>query len=243
MFSSMPRSRQRFGRRLPTALVAAGSLAALTFGSASPAAADTVVASWEFDQVVGVVPDLLPGANHLTLSGDWSAVPGAGADLSAIRFEGAPATAATTDEAGQNFNPGEAPFALTVQFRVTDDVTWGSPNVAQHGRFNNPGQIKMQLKSGGRVGCRIKGDRGAYLITHPTADVNDNEWHTVSCARDLSGTDVSVTVDGVAFSPDGSEDPGSIVLPNSPMRFAQKDGSSSRSDQFVGDIGFASYSL
>ena len=119
-------------------------------------------------------------------------------------------------------------------------MTSGSPNLAQHGWFNDPGQIKVQLAAGGKVGCRIKGDRAAYLFYHPTASVNDNLWHTVTCAR--NGTDVSVTLDGVVFSPAGTENPGAITVPNQPFRFAQKPGAASAADQFIGDIGFASYS-
>jgi hypothetical protein len=124
-------------------------------------------------------------------------------------------------------------------FRATKDVTSGSPNVAQHGRFNDPGQIKMQLAAGGKAGCRIKGDRAAYLFYHPTASVNDNKWHTLTCAR--NGTDHTVTLDGVSFSPAGAENPGAIAVANEPFRFAQKAGGSA-SDQFIGDIGFASFS-
>ena len=223
-------------------LIALSASALLTcFGFAQPGAALTVVASWEFDQAGGVIQDLQSGDNDLTLSGHWSSVSGSGSDPSAIRFEATPAVAATTVAKGQNFNPGTGSFALTVTFRATKDVTSGSPNLAQHGRFNDSGQIKIQLARGGKVGCRIKGDRAAYLFYHPTASVNDNLWHTVTCSR--SGPDVFVTLDGVPFSPAGTEDPGSIAVSGQTLRFAQKPSTSSVPDQFIGDIGFASYSL
>jgi hypothetical protein len=97
----------------------------------------------------------------------------------------------------------------------------------------------VQLAPGGKAGCRIKGDRAAYLFYHPTASVNDNNWHTITCAR--TDTDLTVTLDGVSFSPGGAEDPGAITVANEPFRFAQRAGGS-RSDQFFGDIGFASFS-
>ena len=223
-------------------LIAVSASALLTcFGSAAPGAAAAVLASWEFEQVGGAIQDLQAGDNDLTLSGQWSSVSGSGSDPSAIRFLAAPAAAATTVAKGQNFNPGTGSFALTVTFRATTDVTSGSPNLAQHGRFNDTGQIKIQLAAGGKVGCRIKGDRSAYLFYHPTASLNDNLWHTVTCSR--SGTDLAVTLDGNVFSPAGTENPGSITTSGQTLRFAQKPASSSASDQFIGDISFASYSL
>ena len=217
--------------------LAIGMATAVTAATSTFAA--STVASWEFNQVGGVIPDLQAGDDSLTLSGRWSSVTGNGTDTSAIRFEATPSSATTTAANGQRFNPGTGPFELTVVFRVTKDVTSGSPNVAQHGKFNDPGQIKMQLARGGRAGCRIKGDRAAYLFYHPTASVNDNKWHTLTCAR--NGTDLTVTLDGVSFSPAGAENPGAIAVANEPLRFAQRLGGST-SDQFFGDIGFASFS-
>lgn len=227
---------------LRTWLIALSASALLTcFGFARPVVAVTVVASWDFEQVSGVIQDLQTGDNDLTLSGHWSSLSGSGSDPSAIRFAAAPAAAVTTAAKGQNFNPGTGSFALTVEFRATKDVTSGSPNLAQHGRFGDPGQIKIQLAPGGKVGCRIKGNRSAYLFYHPTASVNDNLWHTVTCSR--NGSDVSVTLDGVVFSPAGTQNPGSIAVSGQTLRFAQKPASSSVSDQFIGDISFASYSV
>lgn len=211
------------------------------FGFAQPGLAATVVASWDFEQVGGVIQDLQTGNNDLTLSGNWSVVAATSSDPAAIRFEAAPAAAGSMAANGQNFNPGSNSFAFTVHFRATKDVTSGSPNLAQHGRFADTGQIKIQLVAGGKAGCRIKGDRAAYLFYHPTASVNDNQWHTVTCGR--SGTDLTVTLDGVVFSPSGSENPGAIAVSGQPLRFAQKPGSSSTSDQFIGDISFASFSM
>ena len=45
-----------------------------------------------------------------------------------------------------------------------------------------------------------------------------------------------------AFQPRGTQDPGAIAVTDQPFRFAQKVGPGSVPDQFVGDIGFASYS-
>jgi hypothetical protein len=208
-------------------------------GTATSTHAATVVASWDFDQVGGIIKDQQAGDSDLTLSGPWTSVAGNGNDSSAVRFEASPATATTSVADGQLFNPGKEPFALTVTFRATQDVTSGSPNVAQHGSFNESGQIKVQLAPGGRAGCRIKGDRAAFLFYHPTANVNDNDWHTIICAR--NGNELSVTVDGSTFSPAGKENPGAIAVPNEPFRFAQK-LTGMTPDQFFGDIEFASYS-
>lgn len=214
----------------------------IVLGSANQAAAETVVASWGFDQSGGVIEDLQPGDRDLKLSGHWSEVAGGSGDGIAIRFLATPATAATAVSNGAAFNPGTGPFALTVELRGTEDVTSGSPNVAQHGMFSDSGQIKMQLKAGGKVGCRVKGSSRAYLFYHSSASVNDNLWHTVTCARDPASSELSVTVDGNKFSPVGSENPGSVQVNNQPMRFAQKRSTGERSDQFIGDIAFASYS-
>jgi Laminin G domain len=220
------------------ALVAAGVLTSL--GLAAPAEATAVVASWEFAPTGGVIQDQQAGNNDLTLSGQWTTVAENSSGPGGVLFEAAPAAAGSSVANGAHFNPGTAAFALTVQLRATKDVTSGSPNVAQHGSFNDSGQIKMQLEAGGRIGCRVKGDRAAYLFYHPSASVNDNQWHTVTCSR--SGTNLSVTVDGSTFSPAGTEDPGSIAVANAPLRFAQKPSSSSKPDQFIGEIASASYS-
>jgi len=209
-------------------------------GLATPAKAATVLASWDFTAVGGVVQDQQSGHNDLALSGQWSTVAETSSGPAAVQFNAAPAAAGSSVANGVHFNPGTGAFALTVELRATKDVTSGSPNVAQHGSFNSTGQIKLQLDAGGRVGCRIKGDRAAYLFYDTTDTVNDNQWHTVTCAR--SGTDLTVTFDGSTFSPAGAEDPGSIAVNNAPLRFAQKPGSSSVPDQFIGDIAYASYS-
>jgi hypothetical protein len=226
---------RRFGVAAMTALAVGLTMS----GMATSTHAATVVASWDFNQVGGIVKDQQVGDNDLTLSGPWTSVTGNGNDTSAIRFEESPATATTSVAAGQRFNPGTGSFALTIAFRTTQDVTSGSPNVAQHGSFNETGQIKVQLAPGGKAGCRVKGDRAAFLFYHPTANVNDNQWHTITCAR--NGNELSVTVDGSFFSPAGKESPGAIAVSNEPFRFAQKLNGMAP-DQFFGDIGFASYS-
>jgi hypothetical protein len=218
-------------------LVTVGIMASLGF--ATRASATTVVAAWQFQQTGGVIQDQA-GDNDLTLSGHWSAVAANASDPASILFASAPAAAGSTTADGAHFNPGAGDFSLTVGFRATKDVSSGSPNVAQHGSFNSTGQIKMQLEAGGRIGCRIMGDRAAYLFYHPSASVNDNAWHVVTCAR--SGSNLSVTVDGSTFSPAGTEDPGSISVSGAPLRFAQKPASSSKPDQFIGDITSASWS-
>jgi Laminin G domain len=234
---------RRFGV-VAAAALAVGSVTVLAGATSSSAAslapASKVVASWDFNQVSGVITDLQADGDDLTLSGPWSSVAGKGSDPSAVRFSANPSAASTSVANGQNFNPGTGSFALTVVFRATKDVTSGSPNIAQHGSFNDTGQIKVQLDPGGKAGCRIKGDRATYLFYHPTASINDNKWHTITCAR--NATDVTVTLDGVSFSPAGTEDPGTIAVSDQPFRFAQKVGPGSAPDQFIGDIGFASYS-
>jgi hypothetical protein len=226
-------------RRLGVVAAAAVTVGMTMSGIATSTHAATVVASWDFNQVDGIIKDQQAGDADLTLSGAWTSVAGDGNDVSAVRFEASPATATTSVAGGQRFNPGTGSFALTVVFRATQDVTSGSPNVAQHGSFNETGQIKVQLAPGGRAGCRVKGDRAAFLFYHPTANVNDNQWHTITCAR--NGNELSVTVDGSTFSPAGKENPGAVAVSNEPFRFAQKLNGMTP-DQFFGDIGFASYS-
>jgi len=230
---------RRFGVAAFATAILTAALTTTTTTSISAARAATVVASWDFNQVGGIIRDQQFGESDLTLNGAWSSVAGNGNDPSAIHFEASPASATTTVADGQRFNPGDAAFALTVVFRATQDVTSGSPNIAQHGSFNDPGQIKVQLAPGGKAGCRIKGDRAAFLFYHPTANVNDNQWHTITCAR--NGNNLFVTLDGSTFSPVGKENPGAIVVSNEPFRFAQKLNGLAP-DQFFGDIGFASYS-
>ena len=220
-----------------------GLVAGAWLGPVGPAAAATVVASWEFSQSGGVVPAAQGPAYDLTLLGSWTTGSGSATDPSAIWFRASPALAQTSQSVGSSFDPGSGGFAVTVTFRATKDVTSGSPNLAQHGRFADPGQLKLQLSGGGRAGCRVKGTRRAYLFYHPRANVNDNAWHTLTCSRPAGSNDLQVTVDGDVFSPNGTQDPGSIAVPGQPFRFAQKAMTSSASDQFIGEIGSASVTL
>ena len=109
---------RRFG---VVAMVALTVGFAATFGAATssfaaapgPASPSNVVASWDFDQVRGVITDQQADGDDLTLSGPWSSVAGKGTDPSAVRFAANPAAASTSVANGARFNPGTGSFALT----------------------------------------------------------------------------------------------------------------------------------
>jgi hypothetical protein len=169
----------------------------------------------------------------LDLAGNWSFAAGRG-ESRAIRF----ASTSVGSVADQSsLDPGRKKFAVSVVFRVPSgtDAFAGtdSPNLVQKGYYGSPGQWKIQLvaNDGGRVQCRLKGERTAVMLTSSVARVaSDKKWHTASCVR--RSRHAILIVDGV-------RDPQRVtvgrIANDSPMTVSNKP-SRSLSDQFRGVV-------
>jgi hypothetical protein len=207
--------------------------------SAAPDVPAQVAAAWAFDGVGAdaVVVDATGRGRSLTLAGAWTEVDGlagsrAGRFL-AQSFGSGDATGLT---------PGTADVAVTAVLRgLVPNPTRDSPNVFQHGLYNDPSQLKMQIaKDGtGRAGCRFKGSSGALLLTGPSVNVTDGGWHSVTCWR--TGRTLGVTVDGMTVTK--VKDVGAIQ-PTRPFTVAARGmGAGDLSDQFVGDLDVVVWAL
>ncbi len=115
----------------------------------------------------------------------------------------------TTLPFSMNVN-GSQEAVLTVRMRTNwRDIhaTSYTPNIIQQGRYVKPIEIKISIHSGRypldhRAQCRIAGAGGGIVNAQgPAIDIADGNWHTITCTKyadGSSGTDVQVTVDGVA---------------------------------------------
>lgn len=214
----------------------AGGALLVTSVPAGARAPATLRAEYTFDAVdSAVVPDLTGRGHALTLSGNYALLDGPTSPVVAF----APISRASTPHVA-NLNPVGREFAATLVFRVPADISTltDTPNLAQKGFFNDPGQWKMQLEpSVAAVQCRFKGTLGAALITSSVTEVDDGLWHTATCWR--SKTQLGVTVDGVDLAL--SRTVGDIAN-HRPMLIGAKSLVSS-TDQFTGEIDYASLAM
>jgi hypothetical protein len=229
---------------------AACGAVALLFCSALPAEAGTPATlrvEYTFDTLTEIPPALptdpptattadLTGRGHLlTLTGNYSIVPGPTSPAVAFAPIGRAATPSKAD-----LNPVGREFAVSVVFRIPADTSGltDTPNMTQKGFYGDAAQWKMQLKPDiAAVQCRFKGTLGARLITSPVTGVDDGVWHIATCWR--SGSQVGVTVDGrdaaVAMSV------GDIA--NSRQMLIGAKSLTSGSDQFTGEIDYVALAM
>jgi hypothetical protein len=221
-------------------LVGAATVAAsFLLVSSVPATARTpatIRAEYTFNSIAdGQVDDASGRGHHLTLSGNYNVA--VGPTSPAVAF--APISRAATPHLA-DLNPGGREFASTVVFRIPAETIGLSdtPNLAQKGFFNDPGQWKMQLKPDvAAVQCRFKGTLAAELVTSSVTGVDDGAWHTATCWR--SQSQVGVTVDGadVAISTNVGD-----ISNTRPLLIGAKSLSSS-TDQFTGEIDYMSLAV
>jgi len=101
---------------------------------------------------------------------------------------------------------------ITARFRtnwVDARAVADSPNIAQQVLSGAPAQVKLDIRKGPnpadhRGGCHIHTAAGVINAYGPAIDVANGAWHTIRCEKyrdTTSGTEVVVTVDGVAGTP------------------------------------------
>jgi len=194
------------------------------------------VFEYTFDSApAGVVSDVTGKGHALTLNGAWGTA--SGVNSGAISFA---LPSFGNSPAKSDLNPGASEFAVTAVFRVDGNLAGlgDTPNIAQKGFFNDPGQWKMQLNpSSGSVQCRFRGSTGAALVSSPITGVDDGGWHTAACWRNSS--ELGVTVDGVRTT--SSAKVGTISTTR-PLRVGGK-SLSATSDQFVGALDYLSFAV
>lgn len=87
-------------------------------------------------------------------------------------------------------DPGSDVFTVEIRFRTKENFG----NIIQKGQAaTKGGQWKIQNPQG-RPSCLFKGSIGRSA-TRVKTPLNDNQWHTLTCVRDMDG--VKVYVDGV----------------------------------------------
>ena len=214
---------------VPAALL--GAVLALAPG----AVATTPGNSWGMDLVDGTVGDA-DGTQPMTFAGSGiQSVDGLVGG--AVEFTRAPSLGVVAHSADDN--PGSSGFAMGVVFtsKPIPNSDSYSGNLMQKGLFGDPGQVKLQLVSPaqGTVDCRIKGTRGARVITSKVT-VDDGAWHTAVCWRTASA--VGVTVDGVVTSI--GWDPGAVRNARR-LTLGNKTATAGSSDQHVGRTDFATW--
>jgi len=121
----------------------------------------------------------------------------------------------------------EAVASATFRTRWVDvKALLDGPNVSQQGLSVEPEQFKLQIMHGTtpashRGNCHIAGATGHVLAFGPGIDVADGGWHTITCTKypdGQHGTEVVVTVDGVAGRPYWSSTPIGNIEPTGPVR-------------------------
>ena len=96
-------------------------------------------------------------------------------------------------------DPGTKNWSVTTRVRFTQR----SGNIVQKGQSTGP-YFKLDAHGGG-LSCLFRGTAGSKAVGTGKVDMNDGNWHTITCKR--SGSEVSITVDGVtrrATGPTGS---------------------------------------
>jgi len=234
----------RFPARVRTSgfLVAVAALSAALLPATATLAAPPAkkVFEYTFDAApAGVVSDTTGKGHALTLNGAWESASGvtSGVNGGAVSFA---LPSFGNSPAKSDLNPGASEFAVTAVFRVGGNLAGlgDTPNIAQKGFFNDPGQWKMQLQpSTGSVQCRFRGSSGAALVTSPVTGIDDGGWHTAACWR--TSSELGVTVDGVRTTSPGTV--GSISTTR-PLRVGGK-SLSATSDQFVGSLDYLSFAV
>jgi Concanavalin A-like lectin/glucanases superfamily len=206
----------------------------------TPSVQSRVVGGWDMHPDQGVVKNRLGGAD-LTLTGGWTAVPGARGGAVRFDYSGGPSFATSTTNLTSG-GDGTAPFAVAAYFK-TDTVPTTSrytPNIAQQGRFNGSSQWKMELWSrptGTVARCRFKGTTAHHTVFEdPPTALDDGRWHEVVCwvARSSYG----ITVDGVTTSTTGTV---GAIDGDQPLLVANRTKSSGVGDQFQGTLDCLAY--
>jgi hypothetical protein len=129
----------------------------------------------------GYVRDVT-GRSHrrLKLEGNWRRVAGVNGKKDAVRF-GSRTRGVITRSAG--LAPKRRPFAVAMVVKVNRFVSNDTPNIAQQGFYQDPGQWKVEVVPGsGRIRFRAKGVSGATVLTSRRG-INDGQFHTVVCYR------------------------------------------------------------
>lgn len=155
----------------------------------------------------------------------------------AVEFTRAPSLGVVANSGDDN--PGTNNFAMGIVFtsKSIPNSDRYTGNLMQKGLFGDSGQVKLQLVSAaqGSVDCRIKGTRGARVITSKV-NVDDGARHMAVCWR--AGAAVGITVDGAVTSVNW--DPGS-VRNSKRLTVGNKSAAGGSSDQHFGRTDFVTW--
>ncbi|MGL5810044.1 MAG: hypothetical protein ACRCYQ_08875 [Nocardioides sp.] len=199
----MPHSRHR-SMRVAACLGIAGLTAVATAG---PAASTEGVAVWlGFDDEPGVVAApanygaasttqrvISAGGGVIRVAGSPSGHGGV-AEFPAFdgRVDGPRAVLVVGNSGGADrLSPGGSSFVFGADVNLADP-SQGSEfddgnNVIQRGLFGDAAQYKLEVDAG-VASCRVKGDRGALLVTS-SVSMGTDSWYRLRCTRLALGDD------------------------------------------------------
>lgn len=204
----MTRSTGRFTRATVTLGVTFLSTTALTLGSATPAAAGSMV-TWSMNErggstmvSSGAGPNGHIGAGvRLGASGAAGTAYTFASPAPQSRVQGDRLVTVSNASGGRYLNPGAARITVAVSVRTGGS---GEYNVMQKGQARTHGGFyKMEINGNGsrpgRPACTFGTGRRGYSVS-TTTRVNDGRWHRIACTKAASGgrVVVTLTVDGVA---------------------------------------------
>ncbi len=186
-------------RRTPVRalLVAAPALLALGL-TAAPASAASTVARWEMNEGAGAstMADSSGHGINGRVGGDvqtHSVSGGRTGYTFPYLKNGVPPTHPghlVTVPANGQLNPGTGNFSVTMTLRFKPAANGG--NVMQKGQASSPGgYFKLEVDRGG-ITCLFRGTAGSAGVG--TGAINNDAWHTITCAR--TGSTVTMKVDG-----------------------------------------------
>ncbi len=172
--------------RTATPLLLLGA-APLLLGTAAPASASTVVASWSMNEPAGARVMRDSSGNHLdgaigTEIRTHAAVAGrVGYGFAHLPNGSGPAHPGhlVTVPSDPRLNPGSADYSVTVTARFGPSGNFR--NLVQKGQAGFPGGFyKLEVDRGGVV-CLFRGATGQGGVS--SGVINDGKWHTVTCTR------------------------------------------------------------
>jgi hypothetical protein len=156
----------------------------------------TPVATWHMNEVAGRTMHDSDGAAH-TSTGTTHAVR-VGVEGDAERGYSFNGRSSYVSVPGRGLNPGLRPVRLKISLRTTklpkahDD--W---DLIRKGYYTTAGgEFKAELWHSGQASCGFRGSLG-YTEFTAGPKLNDGEWHTVTCTKEVSS--VTLEVDGKSY--------------------------------------------
>jgi hypothetical protein len=200
------------GSTIVVAVTASNSAGSAPASSAATMAiwTSSVVALWHMNETSGTTMFDSAGQNNGMLTPSVAVGLSPGFSGNAYGFDGSSSYVSVPSAA--SMNPGSGNFSFTIALQTT-----GTPppspedwDLIRKGDITTPGgEYKMEFQSTGQASCGFKGSRYAELVAGP--QLNDGQWHTVTCVK--TSSDIEMIVDGQTFATAATVGPISNTAP------------------------------